>query len=75
MKIKSITLKNFRAYKDETIVEFGDLTTFVGMNDIGKSTVLEALDIFFNDGNGAVKLARVTSIMTMQTTILQYQLW
>lgn len=56
MKIKTITLKNFRAYKGETIVELGDLTTFVGKNDIGKSTVLEALDIFFNDGNGVVKI-------------------
>lgn len=26
-----------------------DLTTFVGKNDIGKSTVLEALEIFFNN--------------------------
>lgn len=56
MKIKTVTIKNFRAYKDETVVEFDDLTTFVGKNDIGKSTVLEALDIFFNDGGGAVKL-------------------
>lgn len=56
MKIKSITLTNFRAYKDETTVELGDLTTFVGKNDIGKSTILEALDIFFNDGDGVVKM-------------------
>lgn len=56
MKIKTVVLKNFRAYKDETVVEFEDLTTFVGRNDIGKSTVLEALDIFFNDGGGVVKL-------------------
>jgi len=56
MKIKTISLKNFRAYKDETVVDFVDLTTFVGKNDIGKSTVLEALDIFFNDGTGVVKL-------------------
>ncbi|WP_394332257.1 ATP-binding protein [Chryseobacterium taichungense] len=33
-----------------------DLTAFVGKNDIGKSTILEALDIFFNDNKGAVKL-------------------
>lgn len=58
MKIKSVTLKNFRAYKDETVVDFEDLTTFVGKNDIGKSSVLEALDIFFNDGAGVVKLEK-----------------
>lgn len=56
MKIKTVTLKNFRAYKDDTIIDFDDLTAFVGKNDIGKSSVLEALDVFFNDGAGVVKL-------------------
>lgn len=56
MKIKTVTLKNFRAYKYETIIDFESMTTFVGKNDIGKSSVLEALDIFFNDGAGVVKL-------------------
>ncbi len=56
MKIKSIKIKNFRSYKNEVIIEFGDLTAFVGKNDIGKSTVLEALDIFFNGGKGVIKL-------------------
>ncbi|WP_157208273.1 ATP-binding protein [Mariniflexile maritimum] len=56
MKIKTIKIKNFRSYKDVVEIKFGDLTTFVGKNDIGKSTVLEALDIFFNDGKGVIKL-------------------
>jgi predicted ATP-dependent endonuclease of OLD family len=56
MKIKTVKIKNFRSYKDEVEIEFGDMTAFVGKNDIGKSTVLEALDIFFNDGKGVVKL-------------------
>jgi predicted ATP-dependent endonuclease of OLD family len=56
MKIKTVRIKNFRSYKDEVEIEFGDLTAFVGKNDIGKSTVLEALDIFFNDGKGVIKL-------------------
>lgn len=49
MKLKNIYLKNFRCYKDEVRIEIGDLTTFVGKNDIGKSTILEALEIFFNN--------------------------
>ncbi|MCK6599815.1 MAG: ATP-binding protein, partial [Bdellovibrionaceae bacterium] len=49
-------IENFRAYKEETIAEFGNLTTFVGKNDIGKSTILEALDIFFNEGKGTIKI-------------------
>lgn len=47
MKIDSIKLKNFRGYRSETEINFNDLTVFVGKNDIGKSTILEALDIFF----------------------------
>lgn len=56
MRIKTIKIKNFRSYKNEVEIEFGDLTAFVGKNDIGKSTVLEALDIFFNDSKGIIKL-------------------
>lgn len=52
MRLYSIKLKNFRSYKEETEIKIDDLTVFVGQNDIGKSTVLEALDIFFNDGKG-----------------------
>jgi predicted ATP-dependent endonuclease of OLD family len=33
-----------------------NLLVLIGKNDIGKSSILEALDIFFNDGKGCVKL-------------------
>ena len=56
MKLRTLKLKNFRGYKAETTIEFNDLTAFVGKNDVGKSTVLEALDIFFNENKGTVKL-------------------
>mgnify|MGYP000273580393 FL=1 len=56
MLIKSIILKNFRGYKNETSIEFSNLTAFIGRNDVGKSTVLEALDIFFNEGKGIISL-------------------
>lgn len=49
MKLKTATLKNFRCYEDEITIELSDLTTFIGKNDIGKSSVLEALEIFFNN--------------------------
>lgn len=49
MRLESISIKNFRCYQDEITVRFDDLTTFVGKNDIGKSSVLEALEIFFNN--------------------------
>lgn len=53
MKIESIILKNFRGYEKETKINLDDLSVFVGKNDAGKSTILEALDIFFNEGKGA----------------------
>lgn len=54
MNLKSITIKNFRSYQNETKIEFDQLTTIIGRNDIGKSTILEALEIFFN--NQTVKI-------------------
>jgi len=49
MKLKSIKLKNFRGYCAETTIPISDLTAFIGKNDAGKSSVLEALEIFFNN--------------------------
>ncbi|GAB1256158.1 ATP-binding protein [Aurantivibrio plasticivorans] len=56
MKIEKLILSNFRSYKDEIVIDFDDLNVFVGKNDIGKSTVLEALDIFFNENKGIIKI-------------------
>jgi putative ATP-dependent endonuclease of OLD family len=49
MKLKSMTVANFRCYKSPLTVTFADLTTLIGRNDAGKSALLEALDVFFND--------------------------
>ena len=56
MKIKSVVVNRFRGYEQPIRVEIEDLSVFVGQNDAGKSTLLEALDIFFNEGKGCVKL-------------------
>lgn len=55
MRIESLTLENFRGYRDPVTVNFDNLTAFIGKNDVGKSTILEALDIFFNQDKGCVK--------------------
>ncbi len=49
MNIESLKLRNFRGYTDEIVIPFSNLTAFIGKNDAGKSTVLEALEIFFNN--------------------------
>ena len=59
MRLKSLTLKNFRAYQSETKIVFDQLTTIIGRNDIGKSTILDALEIFFN--NQTVKIDSLDS--------------
>ncbi|HEJ9721634.1 MULTISPECIES: ATP-dependent nuclease [Morganellaceae] len=46
MKIESVRIQNFRTFKDETI-HFNDYSCFVGANGVGKSTVMNALNVFF----------------------------
>ena len=58
MRIKKLILKNFRIFKEKTVIELDNLTAFIGKNDIGKSTILDALDIFFNGKDAQVKLER-----------------
>lgn len=47
MKIKKIIIDNFRAFKHAEI-DFDDFNCIIGKNDSGKSTILEALRLFFN---------------------------
>lgn len=54
IKLKKIIIENFRSYRSRTEIDFDNLTTIIGKNDAGKSTVLEALEIFFN--NSLVKI-------------------
>jgi len=49
MKLAQVRIRNFRCYKDEIAFDFDDITAFVGKNDVGKSTVMDALDIFLNE--------------------------
>lgn len=49
MKLESIRLKNFRGYLTERTIPFSDLTALIGKNDAGKSSIFDALEIFFNN--------------------------
>lgn len=46
--IKKINIKNFRSIRNETIYA-NDINVFVGLNDVGKSNFLKALNLFFNN--------------------------
>ena len=56
MKLEKISIQNFRAYKDKITLDLSNFTALVGKNDIGKSTIMDALDIFFNNGKGTIKI-------------------
>lgn len=56
MRLKTVKIKNFRGYRSQVEININDLTVFVGKNDAGKSTILEALEIFFN--NSIVKIEK-----------------
>lgn len=48
--IKSVQIRKFRSLKSVTKkLEFSDLNIFVGQNDQGKSNLLRALNLFFNN--------------------------
>lgn len=52
MKVKRIRIENFRSFRDETIT-INRYSCFVGPNGVGKSTVLAALNVFFQDKNSS----------------------
>ncbi|HCG5966305.1 TPA: AAA family ATPase [Vibrio parahaemolyticus] len=56
MKLISLEVENLRCYQEPVKVKIDDLTTVIGKNDIGKSTILEAMEIFFN--NDVVKISQ-----------------
>lgn len=47
MTIKEIRIKNFRSIVNQSI-KLDQMNVFVGNNDVGKSNVLKALNLFFN---------------------------
>jgi len=56
MKIKKVILENFRSFYGKHEISLENFTAFIGKNDQGKSSILEAIDIFINEGKGVVKI-------------------
>jgi putative ATP-dependent endonuclease of the OLD family len=49
MRLARMRIRNFRCYQEETTIDLDDFTAFVGRNDAGKSTILDALALFFGE--------------------------
>ena len=61
MKLNSTVIKNYRGIKEETLVSFQDFNCIVGKNDVGKSTLLKAIDAFLNENNPNIEDKNVYS--------------
>lgn len=60
MRLRKLLLKNFRGYKDLCIDLQENINVIIGKNDIGKSTIMEAMEIFFNgDSRQAIVKAEI----------------
>jgi len=51
MKLARLRLRNFRCFRLETTVDFKEITALIGKNDSGKSTIMDALDLFLNEND------------------------
>ena len=49
MRLAKVRIRNFRCYRDEISLTLEDFTALIGKNDAGKSSILEALSIFFEE--------------------------
>jgi len=54
LKLETIAIKNFRCFEDVSI-NVDDYTAFVGPNGCGKSAVLSALNVFFDEKTSAIR--------------------
>jgi len=55
MKIRQFSVKNYRSLRDVKLENIGNLTVLIGTNSSGKSNLLEALMLFFNELDPAVQ--------------------
>jgi hypothetical protein len=56
LALDSLEIKNYRVFMDLVIPKFGRVNLIVGKNNVGKSTLLEALWLYSQKGNPTVLL-------------------
>ena len=49
MRLERVIIEGFRSYSNRTEIDISDMTALIGENDVGKTSILEALDCFFNE--------------------------
>ncbi|NOQ39216.1 MAG: AAA family ATPase, partial [Anaerolineales bacterium] len=48
MKLIQVNIENFLGIEEKTSIDLSQFNVLIGRNDVGKSTVMKALDIFLN---------------------------
>lgn len=51
MKLKRVIIENYKGINTPIAINVNDFNCIVGKNDVGKSTILKAIDAFINDNN------------------------
>ncbi|HZJ90775.1 MAG TPA: ATP-binding protein [Oscillospiraceae bacterium] len=54
MFLKEIIIQNYRGYNNRHKIPIEQLTAFIGKNDAGKSTIFDALAVFFDHALGKI---------------------
>jgi putative ATP-dependent endonuclease of the OLD family len=54
MFLREVVLQNFRGYKNQHRIQIDQLTAFIGKNDAGKSSIFDALAVFFDHPLGKI---------------------
>lgn len=49
MFLERVIIENYRAFRGRHEIKLDDLTAIIGRNDVGKTSVFDALGVFFND--------------------------
>jgi len=47
MRLKTLLIKDIKCFKEVTIQNIGDINLFIGKNNSGKSTIIEALNLAY----------------------------
>lgn len=67
MILKRLKLKNFRGYTDIVVDFDSNMNVIIGKNDVGKSTILEALEIFFNSEKIKIDISDLSVLILNQS--------
>jgi len=70
MKLTKVTIKNFMALRDISLV-CRDVTALVGENNVGKSSVLLALDAFYSTGISGIRTGHFHRQKTEGTDVIE----